>query len=451
MRPVFRAAASRVATRLSRRVWFASAAPSITTWIGESVFRRSGRRVAAAAGPDVAHARRILVVRLDKIGDVVLTTAFLRELARSAPRARITVVVSPGMRVVVDGCSGVDEVLTYDARASRYLGPLRNAHAAAYAARHLWPRRFDVAIVPRWDVDYYHAAALAYLSGAPMRLGVSERVTPIKARLNRGYDRFYTHLSEDAEARHEVEHGFSLLRRVGATVEAEHLEVQPPPEAVTFAADLFRTHDVAADDLVIAFAPGAGAARRQWPADRLATVAAWVAAQPRARVVLLGGSADARLGADLARAVGAGVIDLVGRASLPQTVAVLRRCALFVGNDSGPMHLAAAAGARVVAVSCHPEGGSALHENAPERFAPWGVPYTIVRPAHAAAPCVDGCEMPHPHCIRGVTVDAVRAAVAEHLAQITPQSPLAHPSDARWPDHGRNSPSLTSPTGEGTR
>ena len=423
---------------LARRLWLASAAPSLTTRIGEPLFRRAGRRGAPTDQLDISRVRRVLVVRLDRIGDVVLGTAFLRELCRSAPQARVTVVVGPGMRAVLDACTRVDEVLTYDARAARYLGPLRNAHAAAFAARHLWPREFDLAIVPRWDVDYYHAAALAYLSGAPLRLGVSERVTPIKARLNRGYDRFYTHLSHDAEVRHEVEHGFALLRQAGGTVAAERLELCPPPEAVAFAAELLRSHGVTATDRVVAFAPGAGADRRQWPADRLATVAAWVAAQPRTRVILLGGPGDVALGAPLTRAVGGSAIDLVGRASLPQTAAVLQRCALFVGNDSGPLHLAAAAGARVVAVSCHPAGGAAIHENAPERFAPWGVPYTMLRPARPSAPCTDGCDAPHAHCILDVTVDAVRAAVAEHLTSM---------GGARWSDHDRDVRSLRTPTG----
>jgi ADP-heptose:LPS heptosyltransferase len=86
---------------------------------------------------------------------------------------------------------------------------------------------------------------------------------------------------------------------------------------------------------------------------------------------------------------------------------------MYIGNDTGPMHIAAAAGVAVVAVFCHPIGGDALSAYSPARFAPVGVPSRIVRPATATPPCTSACVANEPHCITAVTVDEVLAAVWE--------------------------------------
>src|SRR5512141_888224 len=117
----------------------------------------------------------MLVVRLDEIGDVVLMSAFLRELRRNASDASITLVVKPGTRELVERCPYVNEVLPFDWGASGRMATLRlRARAAAMARKELWPRRFDLALHPRWDADYYQASFLTYFSGAATRVGYSE-------------------------------------------------------------------------------------------------------------------------------------------------------------------------------------------------------------------------------------------------------------------------------------
>src|SRR5208337_5093831 len=97
--------------------------------------------------------------------------------------------------------------------------------------------------------------------------------------------------------------------------------------------------------------------------------------------------------------------------TLRETAAVLERCQLAVTADSGPMHLAAAAGSAVVEISCHPRAGDAEHYNSPVRLHPWGVPYAVVQPEHAADGCRDSCESTEPHCILEIQPDQVLEAV----------------------------------------
>ena len=141
---------------------------------------------------------RVLVVRLDGIGDVVLTTPFLRELRRTLPKAWITLVVEPQVHNLVACCPYVNEVLTYNRNtAGRYPQHLRHWQALKLAWKHLWWRRFDVALLPRWDIDFYHGSFVLYFSAARWRIGFSEQVTEQKRYLNRGFDRLFSTTSSD--------------------------------------------------------------------------------------------------------------------------------------------------------------------------------------------------------------------------------------------------------------
>jgi len=403
-----------IAKRIAQRLWFFSSAPVTTRRVGDVFYRRSAGG-SDATELDLSRLQRVLIVRLDKIGDAVLSTAFFRELRRNVPRASITLIVSPAAYPIVAACPYVDEVQTYDWRPSRYFGPLHHLHALVKARRDLWHRRFELAVVPRWGVDYYLGSFMAYFSGAPTRVGYSERVIDVKRRLNRGFDSLFTHVSHDSAVRHEVEHNLDLLRFMGGTVESDALELWVREADEEFAVQTLSAHGVRQDDLLIAVAPGAGAPKRCWPIERFVELAAWLSETYAARVVILGGPEDAALGHTLGTGVGGTGIDLVGKATLSQGAAVLRRCRLFIGNDSGPMHLAAAAGASVIAISCHPRAGSVQHENSPSRFGPWGRHHAVLQPEHAEPPCSNSCSAVEPHCITGVSVDEVKRVVKSRL------------------------------------
>jgi heptosyltransferase-2 len=409
------AAYRHAAKSIAQRLWFASVRPGLTHELGERVFRWTGRR-GAAPPPDLSGVQRVLVVRPDKIGDLVLSSSFLRELRRNLPHARIVLVISPTSHSFAASCPYVDEVRCYDWRAARLLGPLHTLHSLAMAARQLWPERFDLAIAPVWGVDHYLASVLAYFSGAPRRIGYSERVLPEKRRLNRGFDRFLTEALDERSAKHQVEHNLDLLRHLGAEVQREELELWTSPQDEEFAAAMLCRFGVRAGEPVVALAPGAGAPKRQWPVERFRALATWLQETHGARIVVLGGPGEEELGRELVRGLGAPVLDLIGRATLLQTGAVLRKCRLFVGNDSGPMHLAAAAGTQVVVIFWHPQNGLVQHAASPVRFGPWGRGHTVLQPATAAPPCSAGCTAAEAHCILGVSVEEVTHAVAAALS-----------------------------------
>ena len=392
------------------RLLNAAVTPEAACAVGRPLYFLAGRR--AHKEISLKSARAILVVRLGEIGDTVLATPFLRELRRNAPGAWITLVVKPEVLNLVELCPYVNEIVTFDCRALGRAGILkRHARALHLASTRLWRRRFDLALLPRWDVDYYHATYLTYFSGAARRVGYSEHVFQPKQQLNAGLDRLLTDVIDHRGAKHEVERNLDVLRFLGASVSDDHLEIWLDEEDRSFARRVCADEGIGPHDLVIALAPGAGALKRCWPVERFVELGRVLVREYDARLVVVGGPEDRHLGRELESGLGPAVLDLAGRTSLRETAAVLERCQLAVTNDSAPMHLAAAAGSSVVEISCHPRAADIEHYNSPVRLHPWGVPYAVLQPEHAADGCRDSCESSEPHCILEIQPDRVLEAV----------------------------------------
>jgi heptosyltransferase-2 len=404
------------ARTLASRVLNAMTTPQFTRAVGSPLYFLAGTRPDKEAS--LKSARAILVVCPDEIGNVVLATPFLRELRRNAPGGWITLAVKPEVLNLVELCPYVNEIVTFDWRVSGRAGTLkRHARALHLAATRLWRRRFDLAILPRWDADHYHSTYLIYFSGASRRVSYSEHVLQRKQQINAGFDGMLTDALPDTSAIHEVEQYLEVLRFLGAEANDERLELWLDPEDRLLARQLLAQHGIAREDGVIALAPGASAPRKCWPVERFVELGRILARECDARFVTVGGPQDWHLGLRLETELGSRrVLNLAGRTTLRQTAAVLERCCLTVSNDSGPMHLAAAVGRPVVEIAWHPCGGSPAEPDSPARFHPWGVPHVVVQPERATDGCRDSCVSSEPHCILGVETSTVWAAARGLLA-----------------------------------
>jgi heptosyltransferase-2 len=320
--------------------------------------------------------------------------------------------VKPALSNLVELCPYVNEVLTYDWNTPGRLTRLRrHGRALRLAWKHLWQRRFDLAVLPRWGPDNYHGAFLAYFSSAPWRLGYSESVSEEKQRLNPGFDRLLTHVLRDNTEKHQVEHNLDVVRSLGGAIQEKQLELWLSPKDEACAEKALRDHGVNCDEHLIAFGLGATQAKKRWPPASFTELAKRINREIHSRILLVGGSEDMNLCEEMQRELRVAVINVVGRTTLRETASMLKCCHLYVGNDSGPMHLAAAAGLPVVEISCHPRNGSPAHGNSPLRFGPWGVPHKILQPEKGMGSCTEACEAHEVHCILDVTVEQVKEAV----------------------------------------
>ena len=358
------------------------------------------------------HVRKILVTRMDGLGDLVMTGPFLRELRRNQPQAHISVIVKPEYRDVVELCPYINAVLCFDSTPGYQSGASRSFLYGIidFAQQYLWNQRFDICMTPRFDVDEFFDGFLCLVSGAPMRYGFDESVTPWKQQLNRGFNAIYTQVVPDMGCAHEVERSLSMVRFLNGNVRSTRMELWNDTADSAFAEQVL----VGLTEPIAAVSIGKFKDRRCWPIERYAELLQWLNEKYGYSFVLLGSENEAEPALRLLDTITIPrIVNLVGKTKLRQMISVLYRCQLYIGRDTGTKHLAAAAGLPVVEISCHSQDVPPIAIPSPTRYGPWGVPNVVVQPKAATQPCVKFCSKNSAHCILDVSVAQVKRAVEE--------------------------------------
>jgi len=292
--------------------------------------------------------RRILAVKLADLGDLLTITPALQALRAAHPSARIDLLTPPSSARLLQDAAYLDRVLTFDKFAFDSIRGILNVKGVVNTLRFLAQlrvARYDALVLfhhftTRWGTLKF--AALSLAAGARVRAGLDN---------GRGWFLTYRVVDEGFGAMHEADYWLKVASLVGADKEAGWEPHMPISEH-----DRVSAVDVLGDSgsgPLIAIHPGAGAYSRAriWPVERFGEVARSLVKSYNAKVVILGGPDEVEAASKLEGMMnGHSVTNLAGRTSIHETAAVIERCDLFIGNDSGPMHIAAAVGTPVVAV-----------------------------------------------------------------------------------------------------
>ena len=359
---------------------------------------------------------RILLVRLRLIGDVVFTTPMLGALRRRYPDAHITYVVEPLAAPVVLGNPHVNHVVV--APKARGFARVREDLALA---RQLRRERFDMAI------DLHGGPRSSWLtlaSGAPMRIGY--RIS--------GRSWMYTHVvprSPDLQPRHSVVNQWDLLAPLGIDAcepERDAVEMPPDPAAAARVERRLSAAGITPSHRLVVVHVSAGNPFRRWPAESFATTVVELARRdPARRFMIISGPSDAdaaRMVAEQAREqLGPGAPTVAhGEFDVAELRALADRAAVYIGGDSGPLHITATTATPVVALF-----GPTL----PERSMPWRDPRWFAEAIDAGAlpcrPCHQRtCEPGDFRCLTRISADRVIAA-AERAMSGRGASPVGLP------------------------
>ncbi len=340
---------------------------------------------------------RILIRANNWIGDVVMISPAVRAIRGRFPDARIAILAKRWVLETLQGNPCFDDLIEYDDGGRRH----RLTDSVRLAAE-LRRRRFDLGVLFQ---KAFEAAALAFLGRVRIRVGYA---TDFRSAL-------LTHaLPPPPVSMHHVDAFLGLARAIGCRVE------DPVP---FFHLDGATRHQATAllpaawldGGPIVALHPGASKPGRAWHAQRFAGLAALLCHEAGARLLLLGGPGDQELVAAIARAVAADrVLAPNPPTSIRITAALLEKCRLFVGNDSGPMHLAAAVGVPTLGLF----GPGDPRKTAP-RARP-GVPIVTLSKDYPCSPCRQDFfrECPpapsgKPFCLEEIDIDEVgNAALA---------------------------------------
>lgn len=379
-------------------------------------FLKGHRRKNADLSP--LHKERILVVQLADIGDVVLTSPFLRELRKLHPNAWISLAVKPGMLNLVEKCPYVDTVLPFDwgppSKREEYLrgSPKWWIQATRYASQNFWAYPLDMAVSVRWNDDPCQAASLIlmYTSGAVRRVAY-KAASPERMRYGwKDLERLISEGPAKGMPKHEVDQQLDILRYLGGEPGDTRLEIWTSLEDEKYAQNILIDSGILQAQGVIAFAPGAAWPFRRWPPKRFIELGQWLQGTYDVSIVILAAEEEAELAHRIENGLQSGrTINLAGKTTLREMAAVLENCHLFIGNDSGPLHIATAAGIPVLGFY----GPGEYH-----RFKPWGKNHEVLRLGLSCSPCSQNCVFGEPRCILGIDLDQAQDLLAKKMPTI---------------------------------
>ncbi len=341
----------------------------------------------------------IAFVRVDHLGDVIQATPLMRALKAWNPKASLTVFARPAWAETLLRLAYVDEVEFADVP---WIGPGsrpgENVRACLDLARHMRSRAFDLAI----DLRYHNRldSLLISLSGARFRLGFDVA----------GFGFGLTHRAPVPRAGHEAERGARAFARFGIPVANMKTDfpLDRPETHAAIALTAPRGRRGRGGPLV-AVHVGAGNPVKRWMPERFGWVARELARNPGARIAVLAGRGEEEAGEPLVRSVPKGsLIDLRGKLDLKGMAGVLAQAMLFIGNDAGPGHVAAAIGTPSVIIF----SGT----NTAAQWAPLGGKVSVIEKALPCKPC-GRTQCPFDQaCLRAVGVDEVLAVARDALA-----------------------------------
>jgi len=344
-----------------------------------------------AIGGEDAQPNHMLVIEYWNLGDLAILVPFLRNLRRSFPKARISLLVKRGLESFLKDQGIVDEFIPvrvpwaqHSSHWRKYNPFSRHWISLVRAVIALRRHRFDWAFSGRMDVrDNF----LLWLSGARRRIGygfagggsfLTDRVTP------------------DLSRPHRADIWLRLLEAVGKASDSELRGFKLGDSELVSARSFLRERGIPPGTFLVGIHPGARNANRRWGCEHFAEVAQRALEETDAHVLWF-----SEPGEDF-EAPASGRCHAVSLGFRP-FLAVLSRCQLLVCNDSGPMHLANLLGVPVVAI---------FGPTNPVWFGPRGLQdQTVIRPEVWCRPCFDHCIFDQPYCLQTISVEEVCAAV----------------------------------------
>ena len=380
--------------------------------------------------PQWAGAKRILAIRLDNLGDVLLTTPALHAIRESLPEAELTLLTSPTGAQAGRLNPDVDDVIAYEAP---WVDPWQqlpqNPQAEQAMVATLAERQFDAAVIfTSFRQSSLPAAYLCYLAGIPLRLAASiDGPGSLLTTCHRHPERMM----------HEVERNLELVDAVGLRTDDQRAVLKVPegdrervrrwvadPDAWSSAAAFEttrpgkqRAYDHHVDDIapctrpsspLVVVHPGCTMPARTYPPKQFAEVAELLVERLGARVVVTGTESEQELIEGVVgrvrREMRERVHPMAGELSFPEFCALIEAANLTVTNNTGPMHLSAAVGTPVVSLF-------AL-TNPPQQWHPWEVPHRLLYHDVPCRICYSRvCPIEH-ECLRLVTTEMVIEAAA---------------------------------------
>jgi lipopolysaccharide heptosyltransferase II len=328
--------------------------------------------------------KRILIFNVNWLGDVLFSTAAIRNIRRNFPRSFIACVVPGRCYPVLKGNPHLDEVLIFDER-DRHKSVLAQLHFV----KTLKAKNFDTAFILHRS---FTRALLCRLAGIPERIGYETK--------KRGFLLTKKIPSPDPDSLHRIDYYLNIIEQAGLKVEDRYTEIFVSDEDTDFVEDFLKKSAVHKGDFLAVINPGGNWLPKRWPKESWADLADKLISQLKVKVVITGAHNDAPLVAEIRKAMQEEPVIACGKFNIKQLAALAKRADVFITADTGPVHIANACGAKKIIALFGP--------TAPEITGPYPLKNVVIlqKDVGCKIPCYN-VKCKDNRCMKAITPDEV--------------------------------------------
>jgi lipopolysaccharide heptosyltransferase I len=347
---------------------------------------------------------RILIVKLSSIGDVVHSLPTLKALRDTYKNAYIAWVIEEKSKDVIIGNKYLDEVIVFEKEKwkkelFKKVGFKESLKIIIDFAKLLRNKKFDLAI----DLQgLMRSSLIAYFSGAKIRIGYNDtrEASPLFYNLK---------VKSNKEIVHAVDRYLNIAKFLGADISKPDFHIAISREDEEFAHNFLKENLIKEDELIIGINPGASILHNRWEAEKFGKLSDILIEKYNAKIIVFGGKQDIELSKNMLEVMKNKVAVAVGKTTLKQLAALISKCSLFVGNDTGPLHIAVAMKTPTVAIFGPAD---------PRRTGPYGNIHKIVYKNFPCSPCFRHPTCKDYKCMKEISVEDVLEATEEQLKEI---------------------------------
>lgn len=334
--------------------------------------------------------KRVLLVRTDRLGDVILSTPVIENLRKCYPQSYIAFMCRPYTKPAVEGNPYLDEIIVYD----KY-GIHKSIFSSLQFAWKLRKKRFDLALLLHPTVRVH---LISFIAGIPQRVGWARKGSFLLTKR-------LAHTKQKGQ-KHEVEYTLDILRVLDIPICEVTLFFPVKEEKEQEIAHLLQTHNVSADDTLIVIHPSASCASKCWAQGHFSLLITCLKKAVNPKIAVISSFYEKMHGEQIVKDH-PDVLDLRGKLDITGVAALLNRAHLFISNDSGPVHIAASVKTPVISLFGRKDPGLS-----PQRWRPLGVHSFFI---HKDVGC---CECKAHNCEKGfLCLEAISPQEVCELAQ----------------------------------
>lgn len=347
-------------------------------------------------------AKNILCIRLDTIGDVIMTTPAMMALKTASPQRHITLMTSSAGAAIAPLMPQLNDLIVYDSPWLKATSPRQNSEPEFAMIEQLRQRAFDAAVIfTVYSQNPLPSAFLCYMAEIPLRL----------AHCHENPYQLLTDWIKDPEPeqliRHEVRRQLDLVASVGCKPQDERLVLHTPAAALASVKQQLDASGIDRQLPWVVIHAGATAPSRRYPPEKFAIVARQLV-ERGIQVIFTGTQPERDLIAAIQSWMAAPSLSLVDRLSLSELAALLKLAPLLISNNTGPVHIAAAVGTAVVD----------LYALTNPQHTPWNIPNRVLFHDVPCRICYKSiCPEGHHHCLQLVTPESVVQAALDLLEE----------------------------------